>query len=176
MSMFKTIFSCNLHPISCSTCEFDHIFFTSKTLSKFPPCRGLLKYSYLINNLVFSLLKPKILVQIDCGEVLILNSNPFYFLYNILFKILSLLGHSVTSQCRISLQNKNAWPTWRWYSSYSHYAQWCGSFNCHQKLGTKDLFIHFTSWLHTLLFCKYRILPRPSVYPRLCSTSSMWNL
>ena len=65
--------------------------------------------------------------------MLILDSNPFYLLYNILFKILPLLGHSLTSQFGISIQNKNAGPTWKWYSAYSHYAQWCGSFNCHQK-------------------------------------------
>ena len=38
--------------------------------------------------LCISLLKPKILVQLDCGKVIILDSNPFYLLY--FFKIFPL--------------------------------------------------------------------------------------
>ena len=93
ISMFKTIFSCNLHPISCSICEFDHIFSTCVSCSKFSPCGELLKLSYLINNLVFSLSKSKILVQPDCDEVLIHDSNPLFI---ILPKILPLQGAART--------------------------------------------------------------------------------
>ena len=69
MLMFNTIFSCTQ---SRAILVNLIISYSLSWLSQnFPP--------YLINNLVFSLLKPKILVQLDWGEVLILDSNPFYF-------------------------------------------------------------------------------------------------
>ena len=131
--MFNIIFSCNLHLISCSICEFDHTFSTFVTFSKFTSCGKLSKLSFLINNLVSFEMKDPGITELWWSAYSRFKS--FLFLYS--SKILSLQGAAAELPLIHNLvfpfKTKDTGITWRWYSAYSHYAQWCGSFHCHQE-------------------------------------------
>ena len=62
-----------------------------------------------------------------------LFSIQILFIYYTFPKFLPCGGLLLIHNLVLPFHTKNAGTTWQWYSAYSHYAHWCGSFHFHQK-------------------------------------------